>query len=160
MPIRVRLLVLVLLPLLVPLVAGAQGRAGGLPLGPPKPSDMVVLTLTANALQACADLTTRVLPDGTATSFAVPTGRVLILQTFNFATAVTATDNLFLIVRPEAGLGATVLFVPLDAGGPSYAGGSVPVPGVVVRAGSALCLGRNIAAFTFAQVHGFLADDE
>ena len=103
----------------------------------------------------------RLLPDGTRQPFTIPNGEVLVITSFDWVVegSTQADNNVWTAV---ALIGTTTSNLAILSGGTAdsigRASGHTDVPdGVVVKAGTALCLDFVAGAQSaFALVHGYL----
>lgn len=135
-------------------------------LVPKRASELITLRAVATGPSTCpvvgVAFNVQISPDGTAHSFSVPDGEVLLITHFQW------TDNIF----PATGVLTSTLSVQtgstsntvlisngaFDAAGKG--GGEVTIPnGIAIKSGSFLCL-TNTTADGIGFVHGFLAKDE
>jgi hypothetical protein len=107
-------------------------------------------------------LDTRLLPDGTATSFVVPEDHVLVLtgvSWFTGATSSNQTASVIVNLRVNPTSIQSVFFTGSIADVTGVSIGFTQIPHVVVKPGVSLCLGVT-GPVDRGFVYGFLAHDK
>lgn len=127
-------------------------------LGPSKPSEVVTLVTAPESCNILGPDTglvynTRTLPDGTAEPFTIPVHHVLVITGFDWADVVTPSEVALVHIHLGNPAGRVVHIGAAVAGANGVAGASTVIPGVVVRAGTPICIDR------LGVLHGFLARD-
>lgn len=136
----------------------------------PAPSQHVtVMTFSATACNGgfagARAIDTRILPDGTTSSFTIPAGQVLVVTSIQASVQTRSSVNATVRVGPACGPGCMMPFADLMVLTDSVGRGGTHLElptGFVVKPGVQLCVadvnfgGPN----AFATVRGYLAKDE
>lgn len=140
--------------LMILLIDGASAA----PLAPSKPSDVVTLVTAPEFCNIQGPDTglvynTRIQPDGTAEPFTIPLHRVLVITGFDWADVAVASEVALVHIHLGNPVGRAVQIGAALAGANGHVGASTVIPGIVVRAGTPICIDR------LGVLHGFLARD-
>lgn len=134
------------------------------PLAPTKASQLVTLNLSGAECPGHPSarlFDRRVNADGTASSFTIPSGQVLIVTGLDWRQGLTTTNQEEVFVYQADGDGTLVDSLSV-ASTDQRAGANIQVSGVSVAAGRQLCFQVNSGNIGSADavLHGFLAPDE